>query len=43
MEGPLCKWTNVVKGWQYRYFTLDISQALLSYYTVRTVRVSEIN
>lgn len=34
MEGPLCKWTNVVKGWQYRYFTLDTNQALLSYYTV---------
>lgn len=19
IEGPLCKWTNVVKGWQYRW------------------------
>ncbi|RWS25229.1 oxysterol-binding protein-related protein 9-like protein [Leptotrombidium deliense] len=33
MEGPLCKWTNVMKGWQYRYFVLDYNQALLSYYT----------
>jgi len=35
LEGPLCKWTNVVKGWQYRWFTLDHNQALLSYYTSR--------
>ena len=34
MEGPLSKWTNVVKGWQYRWFVLDEISGLLSYYTV---------
>ena len=34
MEGPLCKWTNVVHGWQYRWFVLDKVAGLLSYYTV---------
>ncbi|KAL4236704.1 Oxysterol-binding protein-related protein 9 [Mactra antiquata] len=33
MEGPLSKWTNVVKGWQYRWFVLDDNAGLLSYYT----------
>ncbi|KAK3579132.1 hypothetical protein CHS0354_022152 [Potamilus streckersoni] len=33
MEGPLSKWTNVVKGWQYRWFVLDENTGLLSYYT----------
>ncbi|XP_052243757.1 oxysterol-binding protein-related protein 9-like isoform X2 [Dreissena polymorpha] len=33
MEGPLSKWTNVVKGWQYRWFVLDDTAGLLSYYT----------
>jgi len=36
MEGPLSKWTNVVKGWQYRWFVLDDNTGLLSYYTVST-------
>jgi len=40
MEGPLSKWTNVVKGWQYRWFVLDDNTGLLSYYTVRTVLLS---
>jgi len=35
MEGPLTKWTNVVQGWQYRWFVLDEHTGLLSYYTVR--------
>ena len=35
MEGPLSKWTNVMKGWQYRWFVLDENAGLLSYYTVR--------
>lgn len=39
MEGPLSKWTNVVNGWQYRWFVLDQNAGLLSYYTVREVRV----
>lgn len=34
MEGPLSKWTNVMQGWQYRWFVLDGNIALLSYYTV---------
>ena len=36
MEGPLTKWTNVVQGWQYRWFVLDDHTGLLSYYTVRS-------
>lgn len=35
MEGTLSKWTNVMKGWQYRFFVLDENAGLLSYYTVR--------
>lgn len=34
MEGPLSKWTNMVNGWQYRWFVLDQNAGLLSYYTV---------
>ncbi|KAI8117469.1 hypothetical protein FF38_13358 [Lucilia cuprina] len=33
MEGTLSKWTNVMKGWQYRFFVLDENAGLLSYYT----------
>ncbi|XP_013405009.1 oxysterol-binding protein-related protein 9 isoform X8 [Lingula anatina] len=33
IEGPLSKWTNVMKGWQYRWFVLDENTGLLSYYT----------
>lgn len=33
LEGPLTKWTNVVQGWQYRWFVLDDNAGLLSYYT----------
>ncbi|GAB6026569.1 Oxysterol-binding protein- protein 9 [Chamberlinius hualienensis] len=33
MQGPLMKWTNVVKGWQQRWVTLDDNSGLLSYYT----------
>ncbi|XP_063225170.1 oxysterol-binding protein-related protein 9 isoform X2 [Bacillus rossius redtenbacheri] len=33
MEGTLSKWTNVMKGWQYRYFVLDDNAGLMSYYT----------
>ncbi len=35
MEGPLSKWTNVMKGWQYRWFVLDEGAGLFSYYTSR--------
>ena len=34
MEGVLSKWTNVMKGWQFRWFVLDDNIGLLSYYTV---------
>lgn len=34
LEGTLSKWTNVMKGWQYRFFVLDENAGLLSYYTV---------
>ena len=33
MEGALSKWTNVMKGWQYRWFVLDDNAGLFSYYT----------
>ncbi|XP_014475737.1 PREDICTED: oxysterol-binding protein-related protein 9 isoform X1 [Dinoponera quadriceps] len=33
MEGSLSKWTNMVNGWQYRWFVLDDNAGLLSYYT----------
>ncbi|XP_008195979.1 oxysterol-binding protein-related protein 9 isoform X2 [Tribolium castaneum] len=33
MEGSLSKWTNVMKGWQYRWFVLDDNSGLLTYYT----------
>lgn len=33
MEGPLSKWTNVVHGWQYRWFILR--DDALHYYTSR--------
>ncbi|XP_059476754.1 oxysterol-binding protein-related protein 9 isoform X2 [Neocloeon triangulifer] len=35
MEGYLSKWTNVMKGWQYRWFILDDNAGLMSYYTSR--------
>lgn len=38
MEGPLSKWTNVMKGWQFRWFVLDENTGLLSYYTVRMTK-----
>uniref|UniRef100_A0A8C4S8P0 Oxysterol-binding protein n=1 Tax=Erpetoichthys calabaricus TaxID=27687 RepID=A0A8C4S8P0_ERPCA len=40
MEGPLSKWTNVMKGWQYRWFVLDYNAGLLSYYTVKSLQAS---
>lgn len=39
MEGSLSKWTNVMKGWQYRWFVLDENAGLLSYYTVSDVSI----
>ena len=37
MEGPLSKWTNVMKGWQYRWFVLDSNSGILSYFTVSSI------
>nr|XP_027199702.1 oxysterol-binding protein-related protein 9-like [Dermatophagoides pteronyssinus] len=33
MQGPLLKWTNMMKGYQQRWFVLDEINGLLSYYT----------
>nr|ACO11248.1 Oxysterol-binding protein-related protein 9 [Caligus rogercresseyi] len=33
IEGTLSKWTNVMKGWPYRWFVLDANAGLFSYYT----------
>jgi len=38
IEGPLSKWTNVVIGWQYRWFVLDEGAGVLWYYTVSVGR-----
>ena len=40
MEGSLSKWTNVMKGWQYRWFVLDDNSGLLTYYTVSKPHLS---
>jgi hypothetical protein len=32
LEGQLHKYTNVMKGWQYRYFKIDPEQGILEYY-----------
>ncbi len=34
MEGQLSKFTNLVKGWQNRWFVLDPEQGTLAYYLV---------
>lgn len=36
-EGQLYKYTNVVKGWQYRWFILDPIEGTLSYYLVNII------
>jgi hypothetical protein len=33
-KGQLYKYTNVVKGWQYRWFILDPETGILDYYVV---------
>ena len=35
MEGALSKWTNMMKGWQQRFFVLDEQTLCLNYYTSR--------
>ena len=34
LEGQLHKWTNPLKGWQPRWFVVDLQQSVLHYYTV---------
>lgn len=34
MEGLLNKYTNVVKGWQYRWFVMDAESGMLEYFEV---------
>lgn len=34
MEGQLSKFTNLVKGWQFRWFVLDPDSGTLTYYLV---------
>ena len=34
MEGQLSKWTNLMKGWQYRWFLLNAESGVLEYYVV---------
>ena len=41
IQGPLSKWTNVVKGWQYRWFVLDKTNGCLSYYISREQMIKE--
>lgn len=36
-EGQLCKYTNVVKGWQYRWFVINSIGGMLEYYTVKKI------
>ena len=42
-EGSLSKWTNVIQGWQYRYFVLDANEGTLVYYTVSSSNNSWLN
>ncbi|KAI9587043.1 oxysterol-binding protein-related protein 11 [Glossina fuscipes] len=34
LNGLLCKYTNVMKGWQYRWFSVDPQSGVLSYYLI---------
>lgn len=34
LQGQLSKYTNMVKGWQYRHFVLEPTVGRLSYYEV---------
>ena len=34
LEGQLSKYTNVMKGWQYRWFVLNPETGTLTYYMV---------
>lgn len=34
-EGQLSKYTNVMKGWQFRWFVLNPDKGILDYYMVK--------
>lgn len=36
LSGQLSKYTNVMKGWQYRWFTVDAAAGTLTYYLCDT-------
>ncbi|KAL1469272.1 hypothetical protein MTO96_004978 [Rhipicephalus appendiculatus] len=38
LEGQLYKYTNVVKGWQYRWFVLNPDIGMLEYYMLDEVK-----
>ena len=38
-EGQLNKFTNVVKGWQYRWFILDPESGRLEYYLIEVLAI----
>ncbi|CAB4027567.1 oxysterol-binding -related 11-like isoform X1 [Paramuricea clavata] len=38
MEGQLSKWTNLMKGWQYRWFVLNSDTGHLEYYVDKSKR-----
>lgn len=38
-EGQLYKYTNVVKGWQHRWFIVDPREGTLSYFLVSYIEV----
>lgn len=42
-SGQLLKYTNVVKGWQYRWFLLDANTGMLHYYMVNYMYILELN
>ncbi|XP_046860517.1 oxysterol-binding protein-related protein 11-like [Xenia sp. Carnegie-2017] len=39
MEGQLSKWTNLMKGWQYRWFVLNAETGYLEYYVDKGKKV----
>lgn len=39
-EGQLHKYTNVMKGWQYRWFVLDPETGVLNYFLVNITSIS---
>jgi hypothetical protein len=39
LEGVLHKYTNVMKGWQFRWFVVDAQRGVLEYYIVISIAV----